>query len=255
MLLSPRLRPPGHMLCLHQMVIKGGKYTLKDAGIPKFVPNAQPNPQGSVPRKPPSALVALKPPGGNGVPQYVFRSVPNPSVNSADGNSIPNTSVNKGVGNLSPNHSINHCVKKSGIQNGVNSAQDQKVQNKGQVQKVQNNAVNTSKVQKGNEIPIVNSVPSSSNVPKLEISKETKEKFRESKNPTGNGDNNKTIPKVSAPKAQSPKPNIQENNTLRRSNRVSKPNKKYLDVASIISNLKFWKFIPLIILTFKQFEL
>ena len=52
---------------------------LKDAGIPKVVSNAQPNPQGSVPRESPSVLVALKQPEGNGLPKYVLRSVPNPS--------------------------------------------------------------------------------------------------------------------------------------------------------------------------------
>ena len=43
---------------------------LKDAGIPKAVPNAQPNPQGSVPSKPPSERVALKPSGGYGLPKW-----------------------------------------------------------------------------------------------------------------------------------------------------------------------------------------
>ena len=76
---------------------------LKDAGIPKVVPNAQQNPQSSVPKKPLSVLVALKPPGGNGLPKYVLTSVPNRSVNSAEGNSVPSTSVNKAVGNQSPN--------------------------------------------------------------------------------------------------------------------------------------------------------
>ena len=40
---------------------------LKDAVFPKVVPNAQPNPKGSVPRKPPSVVVALKPQGENGL--------------------------------------------------------------------------------------------------------------------------------------------------------------------------------------------
>ena len=107
----------------------GNRMHLKDAGIPKVVSNAQPNPKGSVPKKPPSVLVALKPPGGNGLPKYVLRSVPSPSVNSAVGKSIPNTGVNKAVGNQSANHCVNSDVKNSGIQNSVNSAQDQKVQN------------------------------------------------------------------------------------------------------------------------------
>ena len=81
----------------------------------------------------------------------------------------------------------------------VNSAQDQKVQNSAQVQKVQNNAVNTNQEEKGNKISIVNSVPSPSNVPKLEVRKEIKKKLSEPKNPTVNSDNNKTIQKVSAP--------------------------------------------------------
>ena len=53
----------------------------------------------------------------------MLRSVPNPSVNSTDGNSILNTSANKAVGNQIPNHSVD-----SGVQNGVNRAQDEKVQ-------------------------------------------------------------------------------------------------------------------------------
>ena len=76
---------------------------IKDAVIPKVVPNAQPSSQGSVPREPPSVLVALKPPGGNGLPKYVLRS--------ADGNGIPNTSLNKAVGNQSPNQSENNVFK------------------------------------------------------------------------------------------------------------------------------------------------
>ena len=63
--------------------------------------------------------------------------------------------------------------------------------------------------------------------------------------PLGNGDNNKTIPKDSAPKSHCRKPSFQVNKTLMRSNRVSKPNKKYLDVASIISNLKFLNSTPI----------
>ena len=59
--------------------------------------------------------------------------------------------------------------------------QDQKVQNRAQDQEVQNdvnNAENTNQEQKGsgvskvNSIPIINSVLSSSNVPKLEVRKE-----------------------------------------------------------------------------------
>ena len=151
---------------------------LKDAHIPKVVPNGQPNQQGSMPRKPPSVLVTLKPPGENGLPKYVLRSVPNPSLNSADGNNIPNTSINIAVGNQSPNQSLNSDAQNSGRQNGVNSAHDKKVQNKSQTQKVQNNAVNTNQEKKGNEISVVNSVSSSSNVPKLEIRKEIKEKWK-----------------------------------------------------------------------------
>ena len=97
---------------------------LKDTGIPKVVPNVQSNPKGSVPRKPPSVLLALKPPGGSGLPNYELGSVANPRVHSAVGKSISNTSVNKAEGNQRPNHSMN-----SGVQNGVNSAQDKKIQN------------------------------------------------------------------------------------------------------------------------------
>ena len=55
---------------------------LKDAGIPKGVYNAQPNLEGNVPRNPPLVLVALKPQGGNGLPKYILRSVPNPKCKS-----------------------------------------------------------------------------------------------------------------------------------------------------------------------------
>ena len=71
-------------------------------------------------------LVALKPPGGNGLPKHVLRGVLNPSVNGAEGNSIPNTSVNKVVGSQSPNHNVNSGVQNSGIQNGVNNSRDKK---------------------------------------------------------------------------------------------------------------------------------
>ena len=52
----------------------------------------------------------------------------------------------------------------------------------------------------------------------MEIRKEIKdtskkEKLSEPKNPTGNGDNNKAIPMVLAPKAACPKPSVQEKPT------------------------------------------
>ena len=185
---------------------------LKDACIPKVVPNTQPNPKGSVARKPPSVLVVLKPPGGTGLPKYVLRSVSNPSANSAVGKGIPNTGVNNAVGNQSPIHSVNSGVQNSGIQNSVNSVQDQEVQNK---------AVNTNQEQKevnikSHSIPIVDSVPSSYNVPKLELRKDTNEKSSEPNNPTENGDNNKIIPKVSAPTSSCPKSSVLKNITIRR---------------------------------------
>ena len=94
---------------------------LNDAGIPKVVSQCTwHNPQGSVPRKLPSVLVSLKAPGGNGLPKYVLRSIPNPSVNNVVGKSIPNMSVNQALGNQTTNHSVN---------SGVNSTQDQKAQN------------------------------------------------------------------------------------------------------------------------------
>ena len=80
----------------YKAVVKSKAETLRSYVI---CANAQLNPKGSVPRKPPSMLVALKPPGGNGLPKYVLRSVPNPSINSAVGMSIPNKSVNKAVEN------------------------------------------------------------------------------------------------------------------------------------------------------------
>ena len=80
------------------MVIKRrNSINLKDVGIPNVVPSAQPNPQGSVLSKLPSERAAVKPPEGNGSPKYVLRSVHNPSVNSAEGNSISNINVNNAV--------------------------------------------------------------------------------------------------------------------------------------------------------------
>ena len=106
-----------------------------------------------------------------------------------------------------------------------------------------------SEISKDNSIPIVSSVQSSSYVPKLEVRKEIKhiiqkEKLSEPKNPTENGDNNKAIPNISDPKAPCPKPSVKDNNTLRRSNECSKLNRKYLVVASIISNLNIWNSKP-----------
>ena len=48
--------------------------------------------------------------------------------------------------------------------------------------------------------------------------------------PSGIGDNNITIPKVSASKPPDPKPSVQEDNSPRRLTRERKPNKKYLVV-------------------------
>ena len=83
---------------------------LNDAGIPKVMPNAQPNPQGSVLSKPPAERIALKPPGGTELPKYVLWSVPNSSVNSAEEKSVSNTWVNNAVGNQIPNQSVNSSV-------------------------------------------------------------------------------------------------------------------------------------------------
>ena len=82
--------PKSYVVSIQDGDIRRNGIHLKDAGIPKVVSNAQPNPKGSVPRKPPSVLVAMKAPGRNGFPKYVLRSVPNPSERSAVWNSIPN---------------------------------------------------------------------------------------------------------------------------------------------------------------------
>ena len=58
--------------------------------------------------------------------------------------------------------------------------------------------------------------------------------------PPGISDNNKTIPKVSASIPPDPKPSFQEENSLRRSTREWKPNKKYLDISSIFTGFNFW---------------
>ena len=74
-------------------------------------------------------------------------------------------------------------------------------------------------------------------------------------NPTGSGDNNKTIPKVSVSKPPGPvqvpdKPQdtTKETTTLCRSNRVRKPNKRYADtlnIASVVkSNVWLWSKTP-----------
>ena len=49
---------------------------------------------------------------------------------------------------------------------------------------------------------------------------------------TGTGNNNKVIPKASVPK---PPDLVQkETSSLRRSSRVSKPNRKYIDIVSLV---------------------
>ena len=58
--------------------------------------------------------------------------------------------------------------------------------------------------------------------------------------PPGIGDNNKTIHKVSASKPPDPKPNVQEDSSLRRSTRKRKPSRKYLDISSIFTGFNFW---------------
>ena len=94
------------------------------------------------------------------------------------------------MGNQRPNHSVS-----SGIQNGVNNAQSHKVQNY---------AVNTDWQQKGNEIPIVNSVPGSGNVTKLELRKEIQEKISKPNNHPENGEINKPSQISQPPKALLP---------------------------------------------------
>ena len=54
------------------------------------------------------------------------------------------------------------------------------------------------------------------------------------------GDNNKTIPKVSASKPLEPKLSVQKDNSLRRSTRQRKPNKKYMDIFSIFTSFNVW---------------
>ena len=148
------------------------------------------------------------------------------------------------MGNQSPNHSVN-----SGVQNGVNSAQAQKVQNKAQAQKVENSVVNTNQQQKGNDIQIVNSVPSSCNVPKLELRKEIQETLSEPNNPT------KPSPKSQPSKA------LVSNQVFRKTShlgdQIESANQIRITLmwhpSSIIK--MFGTLHLLIILTLKQFEL
>ena len=76
----------------------------------------------------------------------------------------------------------------------------------------------------------VPTIKSASSVPKLVVRKRQGIVQQDNKGvPTalpGSGDDNKTIPKVSASKPPDPKPNVQENSSLRRSTRERKPNKK-----------------------------
>ena len=58
--------------------------------------------------------------------------------------------------------------------------------------------------------------------------------------PPGIGDNNKSIPKVSASKPPDPEPSVQEDNSFRRSTRDKKTNKKYLDISSFFTGFSFW---------------
>ena len=85
---------------------------------------------------------------------------------------------------------------------------------------------------------------SANNVPKLVVRKDQGLVQEDSKGvptaPIGIGNNNKAIPKVSAPKHPDPKPSAQEDNSLRRSTRERKPNKKYLDISSILTGFNFW---------------
>ena len=85
---------------------------------------------------------------------------------------------------------------------------------------------------------------SASSVPKLVVRKNQGLVQEDSKGvptaPFGIGDNNKTIPKVSASNPPDPKPSVQEDNSLRKSTRERKPNKKYLDISSILTGFNFW---------------
>ena len=85
---------------------------------------------------------------------------------------------------------------------------------------------------------------SASSVPKLVVRKDHRLVQEDSKGvptaPLGIGDSNKAIPKVSASKLPDPKPSFQEENNLRRPTRERKPNKKYLDISSILTGFNFW---------------
>ena len=107
-----------------------------------------------------------------------------------------------------------------------------------------NQEQNRNEISKANSIPIVNCVPSSCNVPKQELRKEIKEKLSDPNNPTENGDINKTIPKVSAPKSLYPIQVFKKTTHVGDQKESANQIKKYLDVASIISNLKFWNSTP-----------
>ena len=84
---------------------------------------------------------------------------------------------------------------------------------------------------------------SASSVPKLVVRKDQGLVQEDSKcvptAPFGIGDNNKAIPKVLATKPPDPKPSVQEENSLRRSTIERKPNKKYLDISSILTGFNF----------------
>ena len=85
---------------------------------------------------------------------------------------------------------------------------------------------------------------SASGVPKLVVRKNQGIVQEDSKGeltaPPGIGDNNKTIPQVSASKPLDPKPNVQEDSIPRSSTRERKLNKKYLDISLIFTGFNFW---------------
>ena len=142
-------------------------------------------------------------------------------------NPVPNPVMKVMVQNLIQNQMVKTTVQKPIVQNPTlkTCVQNQNMKNilpKFQVQREQSILNSTKK-----EI-----VPKESEkcVPKVIVRKESEQQgsvhkdIRVPKPPTGIGDNNKTIPKVSASKPSIPSPSVQKPETLRRSSRVTKPN-------------------------------
>ena len=129
-------------------------------------------------------------------------------------------------------------VSQSAVKNGPKANVQNVLRPKGNVQSSgMNSTVNSAGKESSHN-------QSASSVPKLVVRKDQGLVQEDSKGvptaPLGISNNNKDILKVSATKPPDPKPSVQEENSLRRSTRERKLNKKYPDISSIITGFNFW---------------